>query len=409
MSANNEAEPAAALAAAAASSSADAAAAASEYLKRTCLICGCQTNQAINIYEPRSGPNIVQLIQAKFKFQPLNEDKFLCFSCNNWLINWHSLQALNSNDAESQSRSQSPSAHMGNNSSSAGIVQQQQLPLSKAQPAKLRPVAQVRPQPQRQPQPEPQLQTQPQPQSQPQPQPPPSSRLPALKNIERERSARRMPPALSRRRCRRTSKQPRRRSLRSSCDSCKWRSLHKRSLAKVAQLQRQLSMQQQKQLELELEQQQLQQSLVKSPTYQRLPKPRVDGKVVAMFRRLGTTLSQEQTEAPQQKSPSPLNHIMSPVKRRPRWTRQLDEDEILLEFDRAIAEVLPVAKRRLSYQTQGETVEVETETEEEKEVEQELEQELELELELAVSQVNHQTELQLGQLQLPQGLSITLI
>ncbi|TDG50931.1 hypothetical protein AWZ03_002586 [Drosophila navojoa] len=407
MSANNEAEPAAALAAAAASSSADAAAAASEYLKRTCLICGCQTNQAINIYEPRSGPNIVQLIQAKFKFQPLNEDKFLCFSCNNWLINWHSLQALNSNDAESQSRSQSPSAHMGNNSSSAGIVQQQQqqLPVSKAQPAKLRPVAQVRPQPQRQPQPE----TQPQPQ--PQPQPAPSSRLPALKNIERERSARRMPPALSRRRCRRTSKQPRRRSLRSSCDSCKWRSLHKRSLAKVAQLQRQLSRQQQKQQEqqeLELKQQQLQQRLVKSPTYQRLPKPRVDGKVVAMFRRLGTTLSQEQAAAPQQeqqKSASPLNHIMSPVKRRPRWTRQLEEDEILLEFDRAIGEVLPVAKRRLSYQTKCETVEVEVETE----TEEEVEQELELDLKLAVSQVNHQTELQLGQLQLPQGLSITLI
>lgn len=41
----------------------------SEYLKRTCLICGCHTNQTINIYEPRSGPNIVQLIQAKFKFQ----------------------------------------------------------------------------------------------------------------------------------------------------------------------------------------------------------------------------------------------------------------------------------------------------------------------------------------------------
>lgn len=41
----------------------------SEYLKRTCLICGCHTNQTINIYEPRGGPNIVQLIQAKFKFQ----------------------------------------------------------------------------------------------------------------------------------------------------------------------------------------------------------------------------------------------------------------------------------------------------------------------------------------------------
>lgn len=68
MSANNQAEPAAAMAAAA-SSSAASAASASEYLKRTCLICGCQTNQTINIYEPRSGPNIVQLIQAKFKFQ----------------------------------------------------------------------------------------------------------------------------------------------------------------------------------------------------------------------------------------------------------------------------------------------------------------------------------------------------
>lgn len=71
MSANNQAEPTAAMAAAASSSASAAAtaASASEYLKRTCLICGCQTNQTINIYEPRSGPNIVQLIQAKFKFQ----------------------------------------------------------------------------------------------------------------------------------------------------------------------------------------------------------------------------------------------------------------------------------------------------------------------------------------------------
>lgn len=49
----------------------------SEYLKRTCLICGCHTNQTINIYEPRSGPNIVQLIQAKFKFQVNILYKFL--------------------------------------------------------------------------------------------------------------------------------------------------------------------------------------------------------------------------------------------------------------------------------------------------------------------------------------------
>jgi len=48
MSANNQqqqADPSAAVAAPAASS---------EYLKRTCLICGCHTNQTINIYEPRS-------------------------------------------------------------------------------------------------------------------------------------------------------------------------------------------------------------------------------------------------------------------------------------------------------------------------------------------------------------------
>lgn len=75
MSADNQAEPVAAVAApnvaaaAASAGGASSAGAGSEYLKRTCLICGCQTNQTINIYEPRSGPNIVQLIQAKFKFQ----------------------------------------------------------------------------------------------------------------------------------------------------------------------------------------------------------------------------------------------------------------------------------------------------------------------------------------------------
>lgn len=66
MSADNQAEPVAAVAPQPAASVASSG---SECLKRTCLICGCQTNQTINIYEPRSGPNIVQLIQAKFKFQ----------------------------------------------------------------------------------------------------------------------------------------------------------------------------------------------------------------------------------------------------------------------------------------------------------------------------------------------------
>lgn len=80
MSADNQAEPVAAVApqpAAAAAAATVASSAGSEYLKRTCLICGCQTNQTINIYEPRSGPNIVQLIQAKFKFQVRH-----CQACN---------------------------------------------------------------------------------------------------------------------------------------------------------------------------------------------------------------------------------------------------------------------------------------------------------------------------------------
>lgn len=61
--------------------------------KRVCFICGSQTTQIINIHEPRAGPNIVDVISEKFKTRPQNDDKFLCYSCNNWLINWHSLQA----------------------------------------------------------------------------------------------------------------------------------------------------------------------------------------------------------------------------------------------------------------------------------------------------------------------------
>lgn len=61
--------------------------------KRVCFICGSQTTLIINIHEPRNGPNIVDVISEKFKTRPLSDDKFLCYSCNNWLINWHSLQS----------------------------------------------------------------------------------------------------------------------------------------------------------------------------------------------------------------------------------------------------------------------------------------------------------------------------
>lgn len=37
--------------------------------KKVCFICGSQTTFTINIYEPRSGPNIVDVINEKFKVQ----------------------------------------------------------------------------------------------------------------------------------------------------------------------------------------------------------------------------------------------------------------------------------------------------------------------------------------------------
>lgn len=73
-----------------------------------------------------------------------------------------------------------------------------------------------------------------------------------------------------------------------------------------------------------------------------LKRPLIDGKVVSSLRRLGTTLSrdisQENSNSCKQKQ---LPHIMSPVKQKPLFTRQLEEDEILFDFNTAISEVLP--------------------------------------------------------------------
>lgn len=46
----------------------DAAAATGDVVatKRVCFICGSQTSQTINIYEQRAGPNMVEVINAKF-------------------------------------------------------------------------------------------------------------------------------------------------------------------------------------------------------------------------------------------------------------------------------------------------------------------------------------------------------
>jgi len=161
------------------------------------------------------------------------------------------------------------------------------------------------------------------------------------------------------------------------------------------------------------------------PTYQRFPQPSVDGKVVSMFRRLGTTLSREQPTASSPESTTSTTtkppQIMSPLKEVPRWTRDLDEDEILLEFDSAISEVLPTT----SYQvTQGENKEnqraEEMELEEENQAELEVVQEAEADAPLeppshrsssnsSHHQNSHQVSLQLSGLRLPLGLSISLV
>lgn len=208
-----------------------------------------------------------------------------------------------------------------------------------------------------------------------------------------------------------------RRSVRSQCrkcrssELCKWRQLHRRSVAKVLQLQRALRQRQRQAPET---------TLVKAlatptpaqPQYQRLQAPRVDGKVVAMFRRLGTTLSletQQREEGEEEMEPKPTVRtvrIMSPAKQRPRWTRTLDDDEILLEFDSAISEVLPTAqaepapttaRRRLRYQF-TEAAEANGKAENHKSAAVEVD-------------LTHQTESQmnLAGLQLPRGLSITLV
>ncbi|KMY93774.1 protein phyllopod [Drosophila simulans] len=404
MSANQQqqANPSAAVAAPAASS---------EYLKRTCLICGCHTNQTINIYEPRSGPNIVQLIQAKFKFQPLNEDKFLCFSCNNWLINWHSLQAVNSNEAESQS--QSPS-HMGNS-----VLQQERT--------KLRPVAMVRPMVRVQPQSQPQLQPQ-----------VPINPTPAPIVYSKRRASRRS-----------ASVSRMSRVLRQCCVESLRRSPKKRNQQPVFVCLRPQGQKRSNlicKVECVAPRRKPVERLVKevaatatatpvpnpksTPTYQRFPQPSVDGKVVAMFRRLGTTLSREEPAASSAESSpacSKLPQIMSPLKETPRWTRDLDDDEILLEFDTAISEVLPTARYQVTHEENKENqqaAEMELELEEEEEEEEEVDGRAELEVVQEAEaplepqshhkqgnshQNSHQASIQLAGLRLPMGLSISLV
>lgn len=76
-----------------------------------------------------------------------------------------------------------------------------------------------------------------------------------------------------------------------------------------------------------------------------LPKPTIDGKVVSMLRRLGTTLSREPQENGRENNTTnnstTLPQIMSPTKPKSKWLRPLEDDEVLLNFNANISEVLP--------------------------------------------------------------------
>lgn len=80
--------------------------------KKVCFICGSHTTLIINIHEPRCGPNMIDVISEKFKMRPLHDDKFLCYSCNNWLINWYTVQKKNDDSSHEDAHQQTTSSTM---------------------------------------------------------------------------------------------------------------------------------------------------------------------------------------------------------------------------------------------------------------------------------------------------------
>lgn len=77
---------------------------------KVCFICGTHTTLIINIHEPRCGPNMINVISEKFKMRPLNDDKFLCYTCNNWLVNWYTMQKKSGNDSNHEDAQQTTSS-----------------------------------------------------------------------------------------------------------------------------------------------------------------------------------------------------------------------------------------------------------------------------------------------------------
>lgn len=49
---------------------------------------------------------MIDVISEKFKMRPLNDDKFLCYSCNNWLINWYTVQKKGNDSSHEDAQQQ---------------------------------------------------------------------------------------------------------------------------------------------------------------------------------------------------------------------------------------------------------------------------------------------------------------
>lgn len=339
--------------------------------------------------------------------QPLNEDKYLCFSCNNWLINWHSLQALNSNDAES------PSGTFRSHLNSGNVLQDEKSSGSKKQIAVCRPIARVSPQ-----QSQAVVETQ-QEAIASSPVDDTAAEEEAMSNqsvaedskpshkinfnkrnfrLQLGRKGRLQHKSMQLCACgkcivvRSTSNKLSKNKNSSSqpkCRKCRELSRMKASyMRSIVQVERELAIREAplqytsrnlvyagatatqnqsstSQTQAQKEQQQQQQRL-------HLPKPTVDGKVVAMLRRLGTHLSRESHNGngSNVNTTERLPQIMSPTKPAPsKWLRPLEDDEVLLNFDSSISEVLPsladqftqvnftAARRSLTFQV-SETAEV---------------------------------------------------
>lgn len=59
---------------------------------------------------------MIDVISEKYKMRPLNDDKFVCYDCNNWLVNWYSMQKeKNNDDSNHESTSSTVSATIATN------------------------------------------------------------------------------------------------------------------------------------------------------------------------------------------------------------------------------------------------------------------------------------------------------